>query len=98
MLIVIMVIVIPSKIAVSFHIDSNPAPFSIIAFSITINHRGGIIAERYCRIFGMFSIGKINPDIRTVGSMRATNEMSMATIWLFTSDEISIPIDSASVI
>src|SRR5690554_3480531 len=44
-----------------------------------------------CKIAGMLSIGKINPDNIIVGSIKAINEMNIATIWFFADVDIRIP-------
>ena len=70
--------VITININVSFHTYINPVPFSIIFFIIVINHLGGIKMLSHCKIFGIFSMGKIKPDSKIVGSIKANREINIA--------------------
>ena len=70
--------VIPNRIRVSFQMKEKPVPFSMISFTITMNQRAGIMVESHCRIFGILSTGKINPDNNIVGSINPIILSTMA--------------------
>ena len=62
---------------------------------IIINHLGGIRALNHCKISGMFSMGKINPDNRMVGNIKEKRDINMAICWVFAMVEIQSPMDNA---
>jgi hypothetical protein len=70
--------------------------FSMMFLIIVMKYLGGMIALSHCRINGMFSIGKINPESRIEGSMRATSEIIMATCCVLVAVEMRMPSDSAT--
>ena len=70
--------VIPIKIKVSFQIYAIPNPFSMILLMMIMNHLLGMILLRICNGSGMFSIGKIKPESKIVGSMSTNMDKSIA--------------------
>ena len=62
---------------------------------IMINHLLGIRLLNNCSGRGMFSIGKMKPDNKMVGSIRANMLNSMAVCWLLLTVEMKMPIDKA---
>jgi predicted transcriptional regulator len=60
---------------------------------ITIKYLGGKTALTQSYIAGIFSMGKINPDNRIVGSIIPTREMKIACCMVLETVEISIPSD-----
>ena len=56
----------------------KPVPFNMIFFKIIINHLGGINADNHCKICGIFSMGKINPEGKVVGNISESIEMNIA--------------------
>ena len=81
-------------INVSFQIRSNPVPFSMMDLMMIIYHLAGMIFEIHCRITGIFSIGKINPDNRMVGRINAIRDIIRATCWEEVTEDIKMPRDS----
>ena len=87
--------VIPIKIKVSLKIYSNPTPFSIIDFTIMINHLAGMMLLITCIGNGMDAIGKINPERMITGSINPINEIIMAVCCVLETVEIKMPNESA---
>ena len=87
--------VMPVIMSVSFQMWVNPNPFTMIDFTITINHRGGIIVLKACKRTGIFSMGKMNPESNIVGNMRANMESIIAICCELLTVEINIPNDKA---
>ena len=87
--------VIPIKIKVSLKIYSNPTPFSIIDFTIMINHLAGMMLLIICIGNGMDAIGKINPERMITGSINPINEIIMAVCCVLETVEIKMPNESA---
>ena len=56
----------------------------------------GIIAETYCNIFGIDSIGNIIPDSITMGMSNNMADMSKAANWVLAMLETSRPNDNAN--
>lgn len=56
-----------------------------------MNHFAGMITEIHCKIFGIFSIGKINPERIIVGSKSPITDSIKATSCVFAIVEIRIP-------
>lgn len=87
--------VIPTKISVSLKTYSNPTPFSIIDFTIMINHFAGMMLLMTCIGNGIDAIGKINPERIITGSINPINEIIMAVCWVLETVEINMPNESA---
>ena len=87
--------VIKMMISVSFQRYFNPTPFSIMSLMMMINHFEGMILLRICITLGIFSIGKMKPESKIVGSIRPAREIIRAICWFLLTVEIKIPIDSA---
>ena len=61
---------------------------------MTMDQRLGIILLSSCKGSGIFSIGKMNPESKIVGSISANMESSIAVCWLLLRVEIKIPMDN----
>ena len=83
--------VIPTIIRVSFQIIEKPAPLSIIAFMMMINHLAGMMLLMICNGNGILEMGKINPDNKITGNIRPNNEIIMAVCCELDTVEIKIP-------
>ena len=59
-----------------------------------MKYLGGRTELTQSYIFGMFSMGNINPERRTVGSIIPTREIKIACCIVFATAEIRIPIES----
>ena len=92
------IMIMPSKISVSFQTYMNPVPLSMMFLMMMMKYLGGIILHKYCKMMGMFSMGIIKPESNMVGNINAINDINMATCWVFTRVEIKIPSERASVI
>ena len=71
-------VVIPTRISVSFQITSRPAPLSIMALMIIINHLAGMILLRICNGTGILDMGNTNPDRMITGSIKPEKDIIMA--------------------
>ena len=90
--------VIPTRINVSFQITANPAPLSIIAFIMIMNHLAGIILLITCNGKGILEIGKMNPDNKITGNISPNNEIIIAVCCESDIVEIKIPSVKAQII
>ena len=81
--------------AVSLHMCTNAEPLIMIPFTMTINHRAGIIMLIHCKTFGRLSMGKIKPESNIVGISNPTIEINIAISCESANVEINIPNDNA---
>ena len=58
--------------------EFQPAPLSIMAFSIMMKYLAGNILHTYCKNVGILSMGNINPENSIVGINRENIEVIMA--------------------
>ena len=84
-------IVIIMRTRVSFHTYRKPVPLIIMFFIIVMKYFGGIMAANQSYPTGIFSIGKMNPDNKIVGSIIPTREMKIACCIVFETVEMRIP-------
>ena len=78
-------------IKVSFQSIESPTPFSIIPFTIIMNHFAGIILLINCKGNGMLESGKINPESIITGSINPINEIIKAVCCVSEMVEIKTP-------
>ena len=83
------------RISISFQIINSPAPLSMIAFRMIINHFAGMILLMICNGNGILETGKINPESIMTGSINPTSEIIMAVCCELEIVEINIPNESA---
>ena len=83
--------VIPTRINVSFQIIENPAPLSMIAFIMIINHFAGIMLLMICNGKGILEMGKINPDSNMTGNIKPKSDIIIAVCCELDKVEIKIP-------
>ena len=85
----------PTNTSVSFQMYCMPTPFSIIAFTIMMNHFAGIMLLITCIGIGILLIGKMKPERIITGNINPISESIIAVCCEFDIVEIKIPNESA---